>query len=471
MSGSYPTAKRRNRMRPMKLPVGRRMMLLGLASSCTLAPAVLHADRGDAGDPVHITRYRAGNADGRSWPHSASFRDFSRLAAQASPGQHFLLGVGDAERPVEWSGQQVLLNAGGTDEAPLDLRLGSVTTAGNFELPTSLEDRALFRMTGNETGPDERPDVGGDPFIVLGPACSNLQIIGPRYDRSGGRGFFRLDTDSLLTNLVFAGIHARTAGRVIESTDGTLVDGLLVEQCSALGLIRGFARFRDLSNAEFRDLDLDADLLDGGGNAVCQIIKVNRGQNLTFRRLRLANAVNILGAEERGSGYIQGDGLVLEEETSAVLIEDCVALGMGDGGFDLKSEGVHMRNCTTIGCKYGVRIWSHDPTNLLENCSLREPVRWPGNDGACLWVAGTLTASDCLFESAGNMSPIRFGSSPDDDAPDPTLRLEGGEIVFSEGAGLIAGEAGTLVLENVVVNGVETSGEFQWDGNRLAEIR
>jgi hypothetical protein len=69
------------------------------------------------------------------------------------------------------------------------------------------------------------------------------------------------------------------------------------------------------------------------------------------------------------------------------------------------------------------------------------------------------------------MSPIRFGSVPVDNAPDPTLRVEGGEIVFSEGAGLIVGEAGTIILEKVLVNGVETSGEFRWDGDRLAEIR
>ena len=471
VSDLFAIAKRCDRVGPMKPPVSRRMILLGLASSCAIAPTVLHANRIDQGDAVHISQHRLGDADGSSWQNSASFRDLSRLAAQATQGQYFLLGVKDDERPIEWSGQQVRLNAGGTDEAPLSLSLGSITATGDFELATSLQDPAPFSMTGNETGPEERPDVGGDPFMVLGPQCSNLKINGPRYDRSGGRGFFRLDTDGLLSNLVFSGVHARTAGRVIESTDGTLVEGLLVEDCSAIGLIRGFARFRDLSNAEFRDLDLDADFLDGGGNAVCQIIKVNRGQDLTFRRLRLANAVNILGAEERGSSYIQGDGLVLEEGTRAVLIEDCHAIGMGDGGFDLKSNGVNMRNCSTVRCKYGIRIWSHDSTNLLENCSMKEPISWPRNAGSCLWVGGTLTARDCLLESAGDMSPIRFGSVPDDNAPDPTLRVEGGEIVFSEGAGLIVGEAGTIILEKVLVNGVETSGEFRWDGDRLAEIR
>ncbi|QXT39450.1 hypothetical protein [Gymnodinialimonas ceratoperidinii] len=470
MSVSEAIANQRSKMNLGTQKLSRRTTLLGMSSCLALTPALLLGETG-TDIPLHISPSRSGDGDARDWENTASYRDFSRLATQASPGQRFLLGVTADQQPVEWSGQQVLLNAGGTQDAPLEVQIGLAAGTGEIDVSTSLQEPAVLRMTGNETGPDERPDVGGDPFFVLGPECSNLHITGPNFDRSSGKGFFNLDADGALTNLVFDKIHARTAGRVIEAKEETRIDGLLIEHCSALGLIRGFARFRDLSNAEFRDLDLDADHLDGGGNLVCQILKVNRGENLTFRRVRLANAVNQLGAEERGSSYIQGDGIVLEEETRAVLIEDCHAEGMGDGGFDLKTEGVRLTNCTTRRCKYGVRIWSHNPGNLLEGCSLKEPVRWPRNDGSCLWLAGTLTARDCLLESAEDMSPIRFGSSPDDDAPEPNLRLEGGEVIFSEGTDMITGEAGTLILENVAINGVETSGAFRWDGDRLTEVR
>jgi hypothetical protein len=36
---------------------------------------------------------------------------------------------------------------------------------------------------------------------------------------------------------------------------------------------------------------------------------------------------------------------------------------------------------------------------------------------------------------------------------------------------MVTGEAGTLLLENVAINGVATSGAFRWDGNRLSELR
>jgi hypothetical protein len=413
---------------------------------------------------------RAGAGDGSGWPDAAPVRQARRLTASAVPGQDYLVGIDHAHQPAEWSGQQMPWDAGGTADAPLTLRFGLVTEDGAFETRTSYAEGPLLRMTGNETSPGERPDVGGAPFIVLGPRSSNLHVTGPTYDRSSGKGFFNLDADGPLTNLAFSDIHARLAGRVIETEHGTAITGLLAERCSALGLIRGFARFRELSEAEFRDMDLDADFIDGGGGAVCQILKVDRGTDLTFRGIRLAKAVNSLGAEERGSRYIQGDGIVLEEETARVRIDDCHASDMGDGGFDLKSEGVHMTNCTATRCKLGIRIWSHHPSNLIEACTVTEPVRRPHNDGSCLWVAGTLTVRNCMLHSADDMSPIRFGSGQEG-TPEGRIKVEGGEITFAERAGLAVGSAGEIELENVLVNGTETSGRFRWTGWRLRRLR
>jgi hypothetical protein len=440
-----------------------------MASCAAMLPARLPAPDDRAG-PVHLAPRRAGSGDGSGWADAAPFRQAGRLAARAEPGREFLAGVPAGDMPAEWDAQQILWNAGGTPEAPLRLRFGAVTPEGGFAQPATLADTPLLRMTGSETAPGERPDVGGSPFLVLGARSSHLHVSGPAYDRSGGAGFFNIAAGGTLENLAFADIHARLAGRVIETEEGTALRGVLVERCTALGLIRGFARFRELSEGEFRDLDLDADFIDGGGGAVCQILKVDRGRDLVFRGIRLAKAVNSLAAEERGSSYIQGDGIVLEEETAAVRIADCHAFDMGDGGFDLKSEGVHMTDCTATRCKLGIRIWSHHPDNLIERCTVTEPVWRPENDGACLWVAGRLTAQDCTLHAAGEMSPIRFGAGPDG-TPEGRLRIAGGEITHAEGVGLAVGSPGEIELENVRVNGTETSGRFRWTGWRLRRLR
>ncbi|AHM03561.1 hypothetical protein roselon_01170 [Roseibacterium elongatum DSM 19469] len=415
---------------------------------------------------MHVSLRASGDADGRDWDNALPLSRLNRLAASARPGQSIFVGVPEAETPHPWSGQQLRWAVSGTPGDAISLHFGALREGEGFHQPDHAGEAPVLQMIGNETGPDERPDVGGAPFVVFQENSSNLAISGPSYLRSGGNGFFNLDTGGEMRNLSFADIHAVNVGRVIETEQGTSVRGLMVERCSTLGMIRGFARFHDLFDAEFRDLDLDADFVDGGGGAVCQMISVKRGSDLSFRNLRLVKAVNSLAAEERGSTYIQGDGLVLEEETRNVRIEDCYAADMGDGGFDLKSEHVYMANCRTERCKLGIRIWSHHPDNLIENCVMSEPVTRPHNDGSCLWLAGNLTARNCSLNSAGSMSPIRFGAGADG-TPDSHLRIQGGEISYDARERLVTGTAGDLELENVMVNGVETSGRFHWTGRRL----
>lgn len=443
------------------LRIGRRAVLAFMLSSTASTTWAMAGLFGPA--KRHFLPGGQGEMNGSNWLNAARIDNAGRVSERARPGQEFLLGFPDHDLPVRWEGTQVAWNGGGTEEAPVHIIFGRPEGDGAAGLAEAYRDPPLLHMEGNETGPDERPDVGGDPYMVFGPDSSHLRVAGPVYRRSGGDGFFKIDAGATVRDLVFSDIHARRAGRVIETEEGTAVRDLLVERCSALGLIRGFARFHDLSDAEFRDLDLDADFIDGGGGAVCQIISVTRGTGLEFRNLRLAKAVNSLAARERGSTYIQGDGLVLEEETRDVRIDDCHAFDMGDGGFDLKSEGVHLTNCTATRCKLGIRIWSHHPDNLVEACTVTEPVRRPFNDGSCLWVAGNLTVRDCTLVSAEDMSPIRFGPGPDG-TPEPTLRIQGGAITLAEEAGLVIGSPGAIELENVQINGLETSGRFYWTG-------
>ncbi len=260
---------------------------------------------------------------------------------------------------------------------------------------------------------------------------------------------------------------------MIDTAKGSHVDGFELTDCSARGLIRGFARFRSLDNALFRDLDLDADFLDGGGGgAVCQLLSVSRGRNLRFERIRLANAVNALGgALERGSDYIQGDGIVLEEDTYDARIEDCHANDMGDGGFDLKTVGVQLIGCTATRCKLGIRIWSHHPDNLIEACQVREPVSRPGNEGgACIWLAGQVTLRDCVLEAAGNMPPFRFGKGGQEPERPAELRVEGGRITKEPDTDLVKGAPGYLELVEVMLGDAVVSGRFFWTGSELQAL-
>ncbi|MGJ8624631.1 MAG: hypothetical protein ACSHW1_17955 [Yoonia sp.] len=417
-----------------------------------------------------LTPSGAGDRSGTGLANAAPFRRISQLAENAEPGATFRISVTTATEPLIWSGQQMQWSRSGTPNAKFLIAFDSPENPVEYQQDSNTPPAPRYVLEGNDVSADGRLNVGGAPFLVLGPESSHLTLTGPVYHRSGGNGFFRLEADGTVQDLTFSNIHATRASRVIESERGTSVEGLVVKDCSAVGLIRGFARFFELSDAEFRNLDLDADYLDGGGGAVCQIISVVAGRDLDFRNIRLAKAVNLLAAEERGSPYIQGDGIVLEEETANVTIEDCHAEDMGDGGFDLKTQGVQLRRCTTVRCKLGIRIWSHNPANTMDACIMTDPVSRPDNDGSCLWLAGMLTGTDCeLRARTPRTAPIRFGNG-NDNSLGAALVLRGGLIEYDESAELVVGSPGQIELENVTINGYEESGRYDWNGRSLRRI-
>jgi hypothetical protein len=446
--------------------VRRRAVLTGLMATSAVVGLVGWA-AGQTNTTIwYLAPVGRGDVDATDWDNAAPIRRISQIAAQAPAETEFRIGFAAADLPWEWSGQQIRLVSLGTKMAPVRVVFGSLDASNMFKQANNMDDLVTLYMDGDDVDADGRPDVGGQPYAVFGPDTNHVQVSGPSFYRAGGGGFFNIDAGGLVRDFAFSDIFARRAGRVIEAEQTTAIDGLRVERCSAVGLIRGFARFFELHNAHFIDLDLDADYLDGGGGAVCQIISIVRGGNLYFNKVRLAKAVNIIGAQERGSSYIQGDGLVLEEATHDVLIEDCHAEDMGDGGFDLKTDGVTLRNCTTTRCKLGIRIWSHNSANLIEACTMRDPVSRPFNDGSCLWLAGMVTARSCEMHAGGGMSPIRFGAG-NDDGREASLKIEGGEITHADGASIVTGSPGEIELENVLVNGTDMSGKFYWTGRRL----
>ncbi|WP_421703049.1 right-handed parallel beta-helix repeat-containing protein [Aliiroseovarius sp.] len=449
----------------------RRRVLAGLLAS-TVVPGVLRAQGGEPPRPpsLHILPTGQGRRNGANWANAAPFDTADKLVRRAVPGQHVLFGFPEDKEPFAWQETRMRWKGGGTADAPVHLSFGAPDGDGAVRPGPGIDDPPCLRMAGVDLETDEgRPNPKGPAFAVLRAGTAHLRVTGPVVHRAGENGVFKVAKEAQLFDLGFRHLHARRAGRVIDTAKDSHIDGFELSDCSARGLIRGFARFRSLDNAVFRDLDLDADFLDGGGGAVCQILAVTRGRNLRFERIRVANAVNALGAEERGSDYIQGDGIVLEEDTYNARIEDCHASDMGDGGFDLKTVGVQLIGCSATRCKLGIRIWSHHPDNLIKACHVREPISRPGNEGACIWLAGQVILRDCVLETTGNMPPFRFGKGQ---APErlAELRMEGGRIVKDPETDLVKGAPGYLELVDVLLGDTPVSGRFFWTGEELQAL-
>jgi hypothetical protein len=396
-----------------------------------------------------FTKSGAGTMDGSDWPDALAFDAITGYVGLAMPGDAFLVGFDrDREDPVFWSGTPIPLDRSGEPDFPIRIAAGYISQPDNVQ-PSGM--RVNFRRSGLGQLRRTNPDIGGAALILLRNGASNVQLSGFGFAGASGDGligFGDADSGGPFSDIRISGLSGTYAGRVIESHERARIGRLIVEDCDAYGLVRGFARFFELSNSVLRNLHLDAGGVDGGGSATTQLIRVVKGDNVLFEHIWLGDAVNGLATEERGSDYVQGDGIVCEEETSGFVFRDCHARGMGDGGFDLKTQNVLMEDCSTTGCKNGARIWSRS-SNVLRRCSFTNPISLRELSSS-IQCRGTAELIDCRLHAGSEAGIIRFTKG---DGDGPKVSMHGGEILMEEGALLIQGDAGTLELDGVKVNG------------------
>ncbi|SOB91585.1 hypothetical protein SAMN05877809_101387 [Rhodobacter sp. JA431] len=413
------------------------------------------------GREIHISG--AGRGAGHSWQDAMPLSALEAALAAIEPDDELLIGFPrDRETPLFWRETEAVLRRSGLASRPIAISFGFIGGEGTLVPANPANGWAQLRRGGSGWPSRTNPDLEGPPFLRLVDA-SYLTLSGPVAEGAPQNGLLLLE--GALDSLTLRDLHLRHAGRVIETTRGTNLTRLCIENCSALGLGRGFARFHSLSNAVLRDLWLDAGFTDGGGTRVLQLISVVAGENLRFENVTLRNAVSAIDAEARGSSYVQGDGIVLEEETRAARFFNCHAVNMGDAGFDLKCDGIEMTDCSMHGCKYGVRIWRNNPNNKLTRVTMTAMRPRARNAAACMWLGGQATLTDCHLIAGAGSAAIRLGKGPD--TTERRATLIGGEIDTAGGGSFLAGEPGEVVLRDVLLDGRAITGLASWDGQTV----
>jgi hypothetical protein len=406
----------------------------------------------------------AGDEDGRDWRNAMPIGALSKAIGFARPGSGFLIGFDPAAgEPAQIDKGQISLKASGDRENPIFVQAGAI--AGKHGIDAAARDAAAFFKSARPWALENFGKRGGSSYFALANGASHLRLSGFRVDGAPADGFFKFRGKRATTfdDIVISGIDARNVGRVIETESGAMVQNLLIEDCRAVGIVRGFARFRNLSDAVLRDLELDAANMDGGGKNVCQLIAVTAGENVLFENVILRNALNQPPPPKEGKepGYVQGDGIVCERKTRNVTIRKCRASGMGDGGFDLKSTNVTIEDSSTDSCKFGARIWA-EGDNVIRRCEFRNPQSRNSTQGACIQVGGTLDITDTKLHAGPGTVAIRLHQAKNKNPP--FVRMQGGSIE-TEGDGAVAGAnaAGVLELADVMVNGVATTHRYVFE--------
>ncbi|RDJ24097.1 hypothetical protein DWF00_03115 [Bosea caraganae] len=402
---------------------------------------------------IRYTKAGGGRADGSNWadakPLAALDQDLRRAAAADS----FLLGFDrDREDPVFWSQIGIVLNRPGAAQRPIRLAVGYV---GHQDDVQPIEPQSASTCFINSAiSPLKRagPAMTGEPYLKFSNAAGFIDVAGFTVRGAPNDGFIRFDqAASPYSQVSLRGIHAERVGRVIETLRGARLSNVVIENCSAFAVARGFARFRSIENSILRNIVADGGGLDGTGENVCQMLAFETASNITLDSVFLNNAVNMSGAGEgKRSNYVQGDGIVCERETSDFTFRNCHVSAMGDGGFDLKTRNVTMEDCSALRCKFGLRIWS-DGTNVVRRTAIHSPRPAGPNHGACVWFAGKADLIDCDLQAGAYSAVFQSGEGG---SGAPKLRLFGGSIRTDGNFPMLVGSGGGVVeLNDVAVNG------------------
>jgi hypothetical protein len=436
-------------------------LFAGLGAGRLRADTLGHAAAAQPKSVKLFTAQGAGSKDGRNWHNAMPMDALSKALSSARPGDGFLIGFDPAGgASIALDQGQISLKASGDEKNPIFIEAGPV--AGHDNIGAVPQDAAAFFKS---TKPWSLPDFakrGGSCYLAINNGASHLRLTGFRMDGTAADGFlkFRARRAMTFTDIVIAGFDARNVGRVIETDRGSMLQNLTVENCRAVGIVRGFARFRNLSDSTLRNLNLDAANMDAGGKNVCQLIALAEGENVVFENVTLANAINQPPPPKQGkeAGYVQGDGIVCERKTKNVTIRKCHASNMGDGGFDLKTVNVTIEDSSTDSCKYGARIWA-EGDNVIRRCDFRNPKSRGKIKGACIQAGGTLQIIDTKLHAGPGTAAIQLHQNKNRNAP--FVQMQGGSIE-TEGDGKVASSVGDGVLElhNVMVNGVATDHRY-----------
>lgn len=407
-----------------------------------------------------FTASGAGDADGRDWKNAMPASALGKALARARPGSGFLIGSDGGGEPIPLDAGQLVIKASGEEETPVFVQAGRI--ASHREL-AAIEGSAILFKSAKPWS--IKGSKRGSCYLAISNGASHLRLSGFSIDGTPADGFFKFRAKQATTfsDIAISGVEARNVGRVIETERGAVLRNLLVSDCKVVGIVRGFARFRDLTDGTFRNIELDADNMDGGGKNVCQLIALSSGENVLFENVTLRNAKNVPPPPKEGKhpGYVQGDGIVCERKTSNVTIRNCHARNMGDGGFDLKTTDVTIEDSTTHSCKFGARIWAIG-NNVIRRCEFRNPVSRNETMGACVQAGGTLEILDTRMQAGPGTVAVSLSSKKDQ--PPPLVVMRGGSIDTTGDGGVAhCNGTGALELHDVMVNGKLTTHRYAFE--------
>ncbi|MDF3130616.1 DNRLRE domain-containing protein [Kiritimatiellaeota bacterium B1221] len=207
-------------------------------------------------------------------------------------------------------------------------------------------------------------------------------------------------------------IHDVRHGVYLSYLDDSRFDNVLVTAYTK----QGFRLDRGCDNVVFENCvaDLtgdDASWWDYSEPFPFGFVLYNNGANSNISFVDCVAANN--RRNNQGISYWNGDGFVVENTTTGVSFENCLAINNEDGGFDLKPVAT-LVDCVSVLNYRGFRFWGN---SSAENCVAVAPYRRSngnptgGYGGAGAWTKnGTATLSHFTFYADAGTAAHEEGS-------------------------------------------------------------
>ncbi|WP_237228863.1 right-handed parallel beta-helix repeat-containing protein [Rubinisphaera sp. JC750] len=342
------------------------MRVVWILFAITCLPGFAHAAE------FYLSPQGAGQKDGTSWENAFGQDSLSSV-------------VNETLQP----GDRLLIDSGRYTDARL-----SISNGGSQGLPKTISgvDRGdglpVFASSWSEEDPDK-----GATFVRIEPGTGHVRIENLRIEDYENCVLARPDKQGTNSRgLVFHDVDMRRFRHGFYLSN---CDDLLLEGCDLSRYTKHGFRFEEGCNrVTLRQCTADCSEGDAEWETKTELFPfgflVNNGgepnSELVFEDCLASN--NRMPLQKKK--YKNGDGFVVEGNTTDVRFVRCRGIRNQDGGFDLKVDNVELTDCVALGNSRNIRIWK---SATLENCF----TGW----GSCgLWCnGGPITVNRSTFHA------------------------------------------------------------------------
>lgn len=391
---------------------------------------------------VYISPKGSGNKSGSDWANAASITSLDSMIKKAGAGGEVLVAADKGSYAVS---KQIDIWAHGAGGAAVTIKgVNSVTgEAANAVIEGT---RPATYAIGNASGNELFKFQAGSGHL----AFQNFTI-----NNTGTA--FRAAGD--VSNIAIEHVDAINVARFFEDYAGgsnktATISGLTIRDVSVEGFSKGVIRLQyETHDVLIEDVHGDSQRQDGDEFAI-GVHLLGSTHDVVIRRTVMENAT-----DTTGDAYWNGDGFATEGSVHGVLLEDTVARGNTDAGYDLKSRDTTLVRALAEDNKRNYRVWTE--ATLIDSVGLDPHKRGGTGTQQQVWTASDAKVKivNGYFADTGT-STVAFENNGVIEATDTIAKV-------ALGAKWLSGKA-VIGLSTAEVSKVTATGTFS-AGTRLSD--